>query len=101
VPIAGAHSEVPGPFRVGDALELAEPNCSFDIARSERTLQWLTDPKAAVAEMAGYYARRLLSSSIPTGRRSTSTSATGDLAKRVLDACGSSDADRPTSATAR
>ena len=39
-------------FAVGDALKLAEPNCSFDVIRSERTLQWLTDPEAAVAEMA-------------------------------------------------
>jgi SAM-dependent methyltransferase len=39
-------------FSIGDALELAEPDCAFDIARSERTLQWLTDPKTAVAEMA-------------------------------------------------
>lgn len=39
-------------FTVGDALDLAEPDCSFDAVRSERTLQWLTDPEAAVAEMA-------------------------------------------------
>ncbi len=38
-------------FSVGDALDLAEPNCSFDVVRSERTLQWLSDPNAAVAEM--------------------------------------------------
>ncbi|MEQ1872738.1 MAG: methyltransferase domain-containing protein [Ilumatobacteraceae bacterium] len=39
-------------FTLGDALALAEPDDSFDAARSERTLQWLTDPMAAVAEMA-------------------------------------------------
>ena len=55
--IAGAQSRARSArcrvrFRVGDALELAEPNCSFDAARSERTLQWLSDPKAAVSEMA-------------------------------------------------
>ncbi|MFM2072307.1 MAG: hypothetical protein RLZZ623_2570 [Actinomycetota bacterium] len=39
-------------FTVGDACSLAEPDRSFDAVRSERTLQWLTDPGAAVAEMA-------------------------------------------------
>lgn len=39
-------------FSVGDALSLNEPGRSFDAARSERTLQWLADPQAAVAEMA-------------------------------------------------
>jgi SAM-dependent methyltransferase len=39
-------------FAVGDACSLAEPDNSFDVVRSERTLQWLTDPSAAVAEMA-------------------------------------------------
>ena len=38
-------------FTVGDACSLAEPDDSFDAVRSERTLQWLTDPFAAVAEM--------------------------------------------------
>lgn len=38
-------------FTVGDAGSLDEPDGSFDAARSERTLQWLTDPAAAVAEM--------------------------------------------------
>ena len=37
---------------VGDALALDQPDDSFDVVRSERTLQWLTDPEAAVAEMA-------------------------------------------------
>ena len=39
-------------FSVGDALALDEPDSSFDAARSERTLQWLTDPQAAVDELA-------------------------------------------------
>jgi SAM-dependent methyltransferase len=38
-------------FTVGDACSLDEPDDSFDVARSERTLQWLADPAAAVAEM--------------------------------------------------
>jgi SAM-dependent methyltransferase len=39
-------------FTVGDACSLAEADDSFDAVRSERTLQWLADPVAAVAEMA-------------------------------------------------
>jgi SAM-dependent methyltransferase len=39
-------------FELGDALALDEPDESFDVVRSERTLQWLRDPGAAVAEMA-------------------------------------------------
>jgi SAM-dependent methyltransferase len=38
-------------FSVGDARSLAEADDYFDIVRSERTLQWLADPIAAVAEM--------------------------------------------------
>ena len=38
-------------FTVGDACRLDEPDDSFDAARSERTLQWLSDPAAAVAEI--------------------------------------------------
>ena len=38
-------------FTVGDARSLDEPDGSFDVVRSERTLQWLADPTAAVAEM--------------------------------------------------
>jgi SAM-dependent methyltransferase len=38
-------------FTVGVASSLNEPDDSFDAARSERTLQWLADPAAAVAEM--------------------------------------------------
>jgi SAM-dependent methyltransferase len=38
-------------FSVGDARSLDEPDDSFDVARSERTLQWLADPAVAVAEM--------------------------------------------------
>ncbi len=39
-------------FVVGDAGALDEPDGSFDAIRSERTLQWITDPAAAVAEIA-------------------------------------------------
>lgn len=39
-------------FEVGDAGALAEPAGAFDAVRSERTLQWLTDPAVAVAELA-------------------------------------------------
>jgi len=38
-------------FSVGDAMALDEPDGSFDAVRSERTLQWLADPEAAVVEM--------------------------------------------------
>ena len=38
-------------FTLGDASSLEEPDDAFDAARSERTLQWLADPAAAVAEM--------------------------------------------------
>ena len=38
-------------FAVGTALELSEPEGSFDVVRSERTLQWLADPQRAVTEM--------------------------------------------------
>jgi SAM-dependent methyltransferase len=39
-------------FTVGDACALDEPDGYFDVVRSERTLQWLTDPAAAVGEMS-------------------------------------------------
>lgn len=38
-------------FVVGDAARLDEPDDHFDAVRAERTLQWLPDPDAAVAEM--------------------------------------------------
>jgi SAM-dependent methyltransferase len=38
-------------FTLGDAHALDEPDDSFDAVRSERTLQWLAEPVAAVAEM--------------------------------------------------
>ena len=38
-------------FSVGDALALDEPDRAFDAVRSERTLQWLPDPQAAVVEL--------------------------------------------------
>ena len=39
-------------FSVGDACALDEPNDSFDVVRSERTLQWIPEPLVAVVEMA-------------------------------------------------
>jgi SAM-dependent methyltransferase len=39
-------------FSVGDAAALDEADDRFDAVRSERTLQWLPDPRAAVAEMS-------------------------------------------------
>ena len=42
----------PARFAVGDALALDELDRSFDAARSERTLQWLTDPQTGVNELA-------------------------------------------------
>ena len=38
-------------FSVGDACALDEPDGSFDAVRSERTLQWIAQPLAAVGEM--------------------------------------------------
>lgn len=39
-------------FSVGDACALNEPSSSFDAVRSERTLQWIAEPLAAVNEIA-------------------------------------------------
>jgi SAM-dependent methyltransferase len=39
-------------FCVGDAAHLDYDDGTFDVCRSERTLQWLSDPDQAVAEMA-------------------------------------------------
>ena len=39
-------------FTVGDACALNEPDGDFDVVRAERTLQWIAEPLAAVAEMA-------------------------------------------------
>jgi SAM-dependent methyltransferase len=74
-------------FTIGDVLELAEPTCTFDTARSERTLQWLTDPKAAVAEMARVLRPGGLLSLIDTDWSTFEIDVgDGDLAKRVHDA---------------
>jgi ubiquinone/menaquinone biosynthesis C-methylase UbiE len=74
-------------FTVGDALELAEPNCTFDTVRSERTLQWLIDPKAAVAEMARVLRPGGLLSLIDTDWSTFDIDVgNGELAKRVHDA---------------
>lgn len=42
----------PASFVLGDAQALDVSSGSFDAARSERVLQWLPDPHAAVAELA-------------------------------------------------
>jgi SAM-dependent methyltransferase len=42
----------PARFAVGDAQAIDVPSGSFDVARSERVLQWLPDPQTAVTEMA-------------------------------------------------
>ncbi len=42
----------PARFAAGDAQILDVPSGSFDVARSERVLQWLPDPQAAVTELA-------------------------------------------------
>jgi SAM-dependent methyltransferase len=39
-------------LHVGDATALDLPDAAFDAVRSERTLQWIPEPSAAVAEMA-------------------------------------------------
>ena len=73
-------------FIIGDALQLDEPNCTFDTVRSERTLQWLTDPKAAVAEMARVLRPGGLLSLIETDWSTFDIDVgDGDLAKRVHD----------------
>ena len=74
-------------FTIGDALELAEPTSTFDIVRSERTLQWLADPKAAVAEMARALRSGGLLSLIETDWSTFYIDVgDGDLAKRVHNA---------------
>jgi SAM-dependent methyltransferase len=42
----------PARFLVGEAQALEQPSGSYDAARSERVLQWLPDPAAAVSELA-------------------------------------------------
>jgi SAM-dependent methyltransferase len=42
----------PARFVLGDAQTLEQPSGWFDAARSERVLQWLPDPAAAVRELA-------------------------------------------------
>jgi SAM-dependent methyltransferase len=75
-------------FTVGDdACSLDEPDDFFDVVRAERTLQWLADPLAAVAEMARVVRPGGLVSLIDTDW-STFTIDVGDsdLAERVRDA---------------
>ena len=90
--IAGARARARGArcrvnFCVGDALGLDESDDRFDVVRSERTLQWLSDPAAAVAEMARVVRPGGLVSLIDTDW-STFEIDVGDedLARRVHDA---------------
>jgi SAM-dependent methyltransferase len=39
-------------FTLGEACALDEPDDSYDVVRCERTLQWITNPLVAIAEMA-------------------------------------------------
>ena len=48
---AAGSVRTPARFEVGDARSLDAPDGTFDVVRSERTLQWLTEPSVAVAEM--------------------------------------------------
>ena len=88
-------------FSVGDACALDEPSGSFDAVRSERTLQWIAEPDAAISEM-----RRVLR---PCGRVSlidtdwsTLTIDVGDerLASRVRTAM-SVERNRPSNIGSR
>ncbi len=86
-------------FTVGDARSLDEPDDSFDAARAERTLQWLADPAAAVAEMVRVVRPGgRVSSSIRTGRRSRSMSATTHSLPSSARGCERSEIEPPTSA---
>lgn len=74
-------------FSVGDACSLDEPDASFDVVRAERTLQWLTDPGAAVTEMARVVRPGGVVSLIDTDWSSfTIDVGDDDLAARVHDA---------------
>lgn len=74
-------------FTVGDACSLDEPDDSFDVVRAERTLQWLADPLAAVAEMARVVRPGGLVSLIDTDWSSfTIDVGDDDLAARVRNA---------------
>lgn len=75
-------------FAVGDACALDEPDGSFDVVRSERTLQWLADPAVAVEEMARVVRRPGGRISLIDTDWSTFTIDVGDdgLAARVRDA---------------
>lgn len=46
-----AAAGVPARFRRGDAMALDFADGGFDVVRSERTLQWVSDPALAIAEM--------------------------------------------------
>lgn len=77
----------PTRFSVGDALKLDKPDDAFDVVRCERTLQWLTDPKAAVGEMVRVSRAGGLISLIDTDWSTFEIDiGDADLARRVRDA---------------
>ena len=86
-------------FTLGDACSLDEPDASFDAVRSERTLEWLAHPAAAVAEMVRVVRPGGRVSLIDTDW-STFTIDVGDdaVAALVRDGCERSAIDHPTSA---
>jgi ubiquinone/menaquinone biosynthesis C-methylase UbiE len=74
-------------FSVGDAASIDEPDAWFDVVRSERTLQWLRDPAAAVAEAARVTRPGGLVSLIDTDWSTFELSVgDDDLAQRVREA---------------
>ncbi len=82
---AGARCRVQ--FAVGDAGALEEPDDSFDAVRCERTLQWLTDPAAAVAEMSRVARAGGLVSLIDSDWSTFSVDiGDGDITRRVREA---------------
>jgi len=46
-----AAAGVEATFRIGDGLDLGEPDASFDAVRAERVLQWIPDTESAMAEL--------------------------------------------------
>jgi SAM-dependent methyltransferase len=72
---------------VGDALSMDEPDHAFDAVRSERMLQWVRDPLAAVVELSRVVRRGGLVSLIDSDW-STFTIDVGDddLARQVRSA---------------
>ena len=85
-------------FVVGDACALDEPDDSFDVVRSERTLQWLTSPEVAVAEMARVLRPGGLVSLVDTDWSTFKmTSVTRTSPHEFAKPCGPNEADHRTS----